>query len=51
MTDSTPETPIERALRLRKAQLAAKQQPPGRAASAKANTAARPGSNKPWMKK
>lgn len=51
MTDPTDETPIERALRLRKAQLAARQRPSGEKTGRRDSAAARPGSNKPWMKK
>jgi hypothetical protein len=45
------ETPMQRALRLRQAQLAARSRPGENTPSARANAAAPVGANKPWMKK
>jgi len=52
MTDDTAETPIQRALRIKKAALDAKPRPPqaGRAQREQAAGQAA-GASKPWMKK
>jgi hypothetical protein len=48
--DDAPETPMQRALRLKTAAQAAKAPPPGR--SARRPTAGMtPGASKPWLKK
>ncbi len=49
--DPKPETPIERALRLKKAALAARQHPSGETLQARQNKAMLPGSSKPQMRK
>jgi hypothetical protein len=49
--DSAPETPIQRALRLKKAALDAKPQPPGGGKRQRAPTAVASGASKPWMKR
>jgi hypothetical protein len=46
------ETPIERALRMKKAAIQAKQKPPGRGRSQREQAAGvAAGASKPWMKK
>jgi len=49
--DAAGETPIERALRLKKAELAAKPQPPGRGKVRRESAAMASGASKPWMKR
>jgi hypothetical protein len=52
LKDSAPETPMERALRMKKAALDAKPKPPGRGKYRWEQTAGvAVGASKPWMKK
>jgi len=52
MTDDAPETPAQRALRLKKAALAAKAGPPGSGKPPKPQASGvAAGASKPWMKR
>lgn len=50
-SEDAGETPMERALRLRKAEIEAKAKPQNRGKVQRASGAAPAGSSKPWLKK
>jgi hypothetical protein len=50
-TDGAPETPLQRALRLKKSALEAKQKPPGSDKVRRESAAPPAGASKPWMKR
>jgi hypothetical protein len=49
--DAGAESPIARALRMKKAALEAKPKPPGRGKHQRENAGVAAGASKPWMKK
>jgi len=50
-SDAPPETPLQRALRLKQAALRSKPKPPGAGGEAKPSAAMAAGASRPWMKR